>query len=228
MKWNVPNTITMCRIAASIILFALIGAYDHAASWATTLMGVAFVVFVLTALSDVLDGYLARKLGQVTAFGRIADPFVDKLLILGSLILLSGPAFTTTDETVLARFSGDLPRWLYGSSITGVQPWMVLIIFARELMVSTIRGYSESQGIAFPAIPVGKAKMLVQSFATGTVLFCIAWAEGIAWCNTVKLLIVWIAVAVTVFSGIIYVVKAKVFYREPGNTTGESGTGSDE
>ncbi len=228
MKWNIPNTITIGRIAASIVLFVMIGAYDHAATWAPALMGAAFVVFVLTALSDVLDGYLARKLGQVTAFGRIADPFVDKLLILGSLILLSGPAFTTTDETVLAGFSSDLPRWLYGSSITGVRPWMVLIIFARELMVSTIRGYSESQGIAFPAIPVGKAKMLVQSVATGTVLFCIAWTEGITWCNTVKLLAVWIALAVTVFSGIIYCAKAKVFYREPGNDTGGSGTDSDE
>jgi len=212
MKLNIPNSITICRIAASVVVFAMIGSYDYSAGWSKGLMEAAFVIFVATAFSDVLDGYLARKLKQVTHFGRIADPFVDKLLIIGSLIMLSSPAFTVQDNTVLESFSGNLPKWMYGNSISGLQPWMVVIIFARELMISAVRGYSESQGIEFPAIAAGKAKMLVQSIATGSILFCLAWGEKVVWANAVKLVFVWAAVLVTIFSGIIYMVKAKVFY----------------
>lgn len=212
MKLNIPNTITICRIMASVVLFCMLGSYDHSEEYSSTLMKIAFVTFVLTALTDILDGYLARKLNQETPFGRIADPFVDKLLIIGSLIMLSAPCFTFDNGNILEGFSGNLPAWTYRNSITSLQPWMVVIIFSRELMVSAIRGYSESQGIAFPAIPVGKAKMLIQSFTTGTIIFSLGWAENIPWCNVVKIIAVWTMLVVTIYSGIIYIMKAKVFY----------------
>ena len=98
----------------------------------------AFVLFVLVAASDWLDGYLARKYGQVTTIGRILDPFVDKVAVCGAYMML-------------LRVASGRPL---------IEAWMVVVIVAREFFVNDSRGYFESKGVSFGAEAPGKIKML--------------------------------------------------------------------
>ncbi|MBK8269615.1 MAG: CDP-alcohol phosphatidyltransferase family protein [Planctomycetes bacterium] len=91
---NVPNQITVGRFFLGIVVLVLLGMFDWARRDSQTWMiHTAFWLFIIAALSDILDGYLARRHNQITAFGRILDPFADKILVLGSFILLLGDGF---------------------------------------------------------------------------------------------------------------------------------------
>lgn len=208
MTWNIPNQITVGRIILSGIFFALLGFYNPQTDYATLLAQIGFVVFVIAAGSDFLDGYLARKWNQVTAFGRIADPFVDKILIVGAFVLLAGKDFAITSAQ-MSPFEQQLPAWVTGNSSSCVQPWMVVVILAREFIVSAIRGFSESQGKKFPAIAVGKIKMILQSFTVGAIVFCLGWQHAENWCNAIKVICVWATLLVTIYSGLIYIIKSR-------------------
>jgi len=142
------------------------------------------LTFALAGITDLLDGYFARRHSTVTTFGRVADPFVDKILICGAFIL----------------FVGD-PQ-------LGVEKWMVIVIIAREFMVSGLRNFVESKGIPFGATFLGKSKMAVQ-FATICILILFSahlatsdWADSLLWIVHGA---VWLTVVVTVFSGLFYV-----------------------
>jgi CDP-diacylglycerol--glycerol-3-phosphate 3-phosphatidyltransferase len=91
---------------------------------------------------------------------------------------------------------------------SAVQGWMVVVLIAREFIVSGIRGFSESQGLAFPATPAGKIKMFIQSVAICTVLYQLAFIPS-AWAVIVKITLVWLTMAVTVASGLAYVGRAR-------------------
>src|SRR5687768_8895115 len=132
---GLANRITVARGAMAIFLWAILHAVDLRHQPGDVLWWVAFVVFVVAAGTDSLDGYVARKRGEVSVFGRIADPFVDKLLILGSMIFLLG-----------------LPHmaWI-------VPPWTVAVVLARELLVTALRGAIEGAGGNFQAGVWGKA-----------------------------------------------------------------------
>src|SRR6185503_19719290 len=124
--FNVPNQLTTLRLLLSIVLFGFI-AFEY---YLTSL-----VLFVIAASTDWLDGYWARKYGQVTNLGRILDPFVDKIIICGTFIFLVA---------------------VPGS---GVQAWMVVVIVGRELLVTALRSYLEGEGADFSAKMSGKLKM---------------------------------------------------------------------
>jgi CDP-diacylglycerol--glycerol-3-phosphate 3-phosphatidyltransferase len=98
-------------------------------------------VFGVAAGTDFLDGYFARRFNAVSAFGRIMDPFVDKVLVLGALVLVVEPLCP-------------------GS---GVKPWMVIAILSRELFVTSLRASMEARGMPCPADRWGKWKMTAQS-----------------------------------------------------------------
>ena len=207
MDWNLPNQLTVGRIVLAGAFFVLVGLYDYGSPAAAWLLNVAFVVYIIAGITDVLDGYLARKLDLTSAFGRIADPFVDKVLVVGAFAMLAGSNFAFPDGVAVP--DARLPAWLTGGMLSGVQAWMVVAILSREFIVSAVRGYSESCGINFPAIPAGKIKMFVQSFAICTVLFQLANVSGPTWAAYVKVILIWLAVATTVFSGLAYVGKAR-------------------
>lgn len=145
---HIPNLVTMSRLVLAIGAFWFLGdlreattpeAVQTASFW-------AFWFFLVAAVSDFLDGWLARRNGWVTAFGRVADPVVDKVLVLGALIYLA-----STDA--LAR-DGDL---------LAVMPvWAVVVMLAREFLVTALRGLVESHGLAFPADRYGKLKLILQ------------------------------------------------------------------
>ena len=192
----------------------LLGLYNATSDSGPFLIGVGFVIFVLAGITDVLDGYLARRLAQQSAFGRIVDPFVDKILVVGAFVMLAAPNFIISSDSVLSDVERSLPHWLTGGMVSAVQPWMVVVVLAREFVISAIRGYSESQGIKFPATSAGKLKMLLQSLAIGTVLFCVAWTPELIWAMWVKIILVWLSVIATVVSAFFYVSRTGTLLRE--------------
>ncbi len=207
MNFHLPNQLTIGRIVLAAGFFTLVGLYDRGAASGPWLLNVAFAVYIIAGITDVLDGHLARKMNLTSAFGRIVDPFVDKVLVVGAFVMLTGSNFAYSPLADLP--DTDLPGWLTGHMQTAVQAWMVVAILAREFIVSAVRGYSESRGIKFPAIPAGKIKMAVQSVAICVVLFQMANTPDALWTVYVKVTLIWLAMVVTVLSGLAYVGKAR-------------------
>jgi CDP-diacylglycerol--glycerol-3-phosphate 3-phosphatidyltransferase len=113
---NVPNVLTSVRLVLAIVVFVLIP---------LELYIPAMVVFIVAAATDWVDGYWARKYGQVTQLGRIFDPFVDKIIICGTFIFLSSQP---------------------GS---GIPAWISVVVVGRELLVTVLRSYLEQRGADF-------------------------------------------------------------------------------
>ncbi len=197
---NLPNQITLARLILAIIFFVVLSQYSHRAPqiW---MLDVSVALFIVAAASDYIDGYLARKWKMVTPLGRVLDPLVDKVLVCGAFILFLSPGFV--DES--------------GNNVTEMRAWMVVVIVGRELLVTGLRGFNESQGRAFGASLHGKVKMWIQSFAAPTVLFLVARGSSFmsteAVTNTKKI-IVWVTVAVTALSMLQYLARSRHILEE--------------
>ncbi|MBX3372494.1 MAG: CDP-alcohol phosphatidyltransferase family protein [Phycisphaeraceae bacterium] len=160
LRGHIPNALTVLRLLLAAAFFALLGSFQFPVTGVAAGNG-AVAFFIAAALTDWLDGSLARRWNAVTVFGRIMDPFCDKVLILGAFVYLAGPGFMLPADTAAAA----------GLSMsTGVYPWMVVVILARELLVTSIRGVAESSGTGFGARTLGKAKMILQSCAVPVML----------------------------------------------------------
>src|ERR1035437_291116 len=155
-------------------------------------MQIAFMVFLVAVLTDILDGYLARKWKVESAFGRVVDPFVDKILICGAFIFFSSDDFINVAEQL---FSQDIIK---AGRITGVHPWMAVVIIAREFLVTSIRGLAESRGIDFRSDWAGKIKMFVQSIAVAAVILDLAVISKVPWIHVLRDVAIWTTVVVTV------------------------------
>ena len=156
---GLANRITITRGVLALVLWVVFHLIDVQGVREGGLWWVAFTLFVLTAGTDSLDGYVARKRGEVSVFGRIADPFVDKLLVLGSMIFLLG----------LPGMGAVLP------------PWVVAVTLARELLVTALRAAVEGQGKNFQASWWGKWKMTIQCLSIGGVIL---YGAGMDWVRT--------------------------------------------
>src|SRR4051812_43590169 len=132
MFQHVPNLLTGARLLLAIIFFAMLAIYQHDGRGDPTLLNAAFVVYLIALVTDFLDGYLARKWKVEGAFGRVVDPFVDKVLVLGSFIFFAGKNFIIPDTPL-----GDRHHFVV-RTITGVAPGIVVILLARELLVTTL------------------------------------------------------------------------------------------
>jgi CDP-diacylglycerol--glycerol-3-phosphate 3-phosphatidyltransferase len=194
MRVNIPNQITLGRLVLAIVFFVLLSFYSPGIPQDRWLLEVCFWIFLVAVLTDILDGWLARTWKQVTSFGRICDPVVDKVLVCGAFVFFASGIFydVKTEENV-----------------SGVQPWMVVLILVRELLVSAIRSFAESHGTEYAAIWVGKAKMFVQSATVCAILGVLVWyPETLAW---LRELCVWVTVVVTALSIVAYVNRARAF-----------------
>ena len=174
--FNLPNQLTAMRLALSVVLFVLIVWKLYLAS---------FVVFLVAASTDWVDGYLARRYGMVTTLGRILDPFADKIIVCGSFIFLAAIP--------------ELHQY--------VQAWMVVVIVGRELLVTALRSFLEQRGADFSAAMSGKLKMVLQCVAIGVSLFYLSYLPDAVPAAIEWLLIasVWSAVVLTVYSGVAYI-----------------------
>ncbi len=194
MKVNLPNQITLARLVLAIVFFAILGQYSQRDP-SPLLLDIGVTLFIIAAATDWLDGYYARKRNEVTALGRILDPFVDKVLVCGGFIFLAGPSFCGVD----------------GRNVTELQSWMVVVVLGRELLVTGLRGFSESKGIQFGAEYVGKAKMWIQSVTIAVLLIAVAHGSAIEGQMVLRVqqVLVWLTVAITAASLVTYLVKAK-------------------
>lgn len=199
MSWGLPNLLTTARlILAPLLAFLLFrsGLGMHVA---------AFAVFLAAAASDLWDGYLARRRGEVTDYGKLVDPLADKLLLAAALI----PFYVlTTNRPDLAG----LP--LYGH----VPLWVVLVLLGREALVTLLRTAAARIGTVVPASRAGKYKAFLQNvFVGATILWLVfrtgaaergwggsgweAWMAFHGWFVTVVLTV---ALALTVYSMLLY------------------------
>ena len=190
-SFNLPNSITVSRLLLAVILFVLI---DVGGYWLT-----AAGLFVFAASTDWADGYLARKYGQVTTLGRILDPFVDKIIVGGTFMFL------------LAKNSGEETAHTLQS---GVNAWMVVTVISREMFITSLRGFLEQQGKDFSASLSGKAKMLLQCVAVTASLLSMSPKLKWTWLIPTRDFLLWAAVGVTVWSGMVYVVRAVRLLRQ--------------
>ena len=196
---NIPNQLTMLRLLVAAAFFAVLQNYRYGQDNAPWVLPVAAVLFILAAITDALDGYLARRWEVVSKFGRIMDPFCDKILVLGAVIYLGSPRFL--DPGAVADGS-------VRTMISGVYPWMVVLVLARELLVTGIRGEVEKAGVSFGANWYGKLKMILQSVVVPVVLVIVMIdpnREGYAWLGWTRDALVYLTVIVTVLSGLPYV-----------------------
>ena len=207
MNWKLPNQLTVARIGLAGVFFVLLGLYEPDVPSGAVLLDVALAVYLVAGVTDVLDGWIARRYNWTSAFGRITDPFVDKVLVVGAFAMLTGSNFVLPADCCEYRYK--LPHWLHGDMASAVQAWMVVVVMAREFIISAVRGYSESQGIKFPATPAGKIKMFLQSLAICFILIQVANLPGQLWAIWTKIVLVWLAVLVTVLSGFTYVASAR-------------------
>jgi len=173
----------MMRIATIPLLAVFLMSPSRSAGfWAAALFAVA-------SITDWLDGYLARRMGIVTIFGKFLDPIADKLIVMAALIMI-------------------LP-------FNRVPAWMVLVILGREIIITGLRGIASSEGIVIQASDLGKYKTIFQIVAIiGLVLhYNYNWFFGISHTlltvnmHNVGMFFLWIATVLTVWSGVDYLAR---------------------
>ncbi|MBW2039624.1 MAG: CDP-diacylglycerol--glycerol-3-phosphate 3-phosphatidyltransferase [Deltaproteobacteria bacterium] len=168
--WNLSNTLTLFRIGAIplVVLFLLFP--GKGASFTAAL------IFLLAAISDGLDGYMARRRNTVTNLGKLLDPLADKLLVCTALIMLI--------------------------SLERVCAWIVAVIIGREMAVTTLRGVAGAEGVIISASRLGKMKNLSQLSATNLLILHYPYFSlDVHWLGT---LLLWLALVLTIWSGLDY------------------------
>jgi CDP-diacylglycerol--glycerol-3-phosphate 3-phosphatidyltransferase len=178
--FNLPNGLTLARLGLAVVLFGCIAA----AWWLTGL-----VVFIVAAITDWLDGYLARKHGSASAFGRNFDPLVDKVLICGAFIFLL-----------------PVPK-------AELTPWMVTVVVARELIITGLRSFFESQAASFGADWLGKLKMGLQCAALIAILLVLTCTDASRFLMTVQIGLIYAMLVATALSGLQYLWRALILLR---------------
>jgi CDP-diacylglycerol--glycerol-3-phosphate 3-phosphatidyltransferase len=151
---TLPNIITIARIAACpVIFFLAISAGMGGRLW-------AFVLFVVAGLSDVWDGYLARRYNLITDTGKLLDPIADKLLLVATFVPFYIVSHSGREVDLMPFFF-----WFVEMPL-----WVLVVIFGRELFMTLFRGYAARRGVVIPAGKSGKRKALFQALFVGGLL----------------------------------------------------------
>jgi CDP-diacylglycerol--glycerol-3-phosphate 3-phosphatidyltransferase len=208
---TLPNVITVGRILMAPAVFFLI----LAPSFVNLL--VAFGLFLVAAVSDLWDGYLARKYGWISDFGKLADPIADKLLLVATFV----PFYILSHR---AGSFGALPVW------RTLPLWVVLVVLGREVLITVLRSWAAHRGRVLAAGPAGKYKAVVQNVFIGSTILWYAlrsralehhWS-GLVWDGwqalhgTVLATSLAVAVILTVYSMFVYLRSWRVLVRGPG------------
>jgi CDP-diacylglycerol--glycerol-3-phosphate 3-phosphatidyltransferase len=179
---NLPNSITMSRIVMIPLLLWILTAHFpwlhvHGSQEIT-----ASVLFVLASITDGLDGYLARKRGQVTTVGVLLDPIADKIMVAGALI-------------ALVAYNPDV-----------VKVWIVVVIIGREFLISGLRSIASSEGFTIQASDLGKLKTVIQIICVVSAILAHGWYQ---WQFGVLIVPVkWIAIAAIYFTVLVSSISA--------------------
>jgi CDP-diacylglycerol--glycerol-3-phosphate 3-phosphatidyltransferase len=167
-KLSVPNTLSILRVALIPVIIIFLALSDEIYHL------LAGICFLLAAITDMLDGLIARRYNSVTALGKLLDPLADKLLVSMVLIMLCS----------MGRAPG----------------WMVAIIVGREILVTGLRGVSLERGRLMPALWSGKIKAIVQ-YASITCLCISREIFGVPF-GSLGHILLWIALFITIYSGL--------------------------
>jgi cardiolipin synthase len=176
----IPNLLTYGRIIAVPIVVGCM-------YWQSILQGglwlrwVALAIFVAAGITDILDGYFARSLGQQSSFGRMLDPIADKLLVASCLLMLAA------DET-----------------IRGWSLWAAIVILCREILVSGLREYLAELRVSVPVTRLAKWKTTAQLVAIGFLLAGQAGDEIVPVVTVTGLTLLWVSAIVTLYTGYDY------------------------
>jgi CDP-diacylglycerol--glycerol-3-phosphate 3-phosphatidyltransferase len=181
---NLPNSITLSRIFSIPLLIWLLST-SRLNDFPGEQELLASALFIAAAITDGIDGYLARKRGQITTMGMLLDPLADKLLIAGAFI-------------TLVQFNPSL-----------VPAWVAVVIIAREFLVSGLRSIAASEGFTIEASNLGKFKMVVQIVSVVAVILDHQWRQWpvgpyffpVHW---VAFAAIWVMVALSMYSAIDY------------------------
>jgi CDP-diacylglycerol--glycerol-3-phosphate 3-phosphatidyltransferase len=205
---QIPNLLTGMRLVLSVVFFGMLSWYQYEGRGDPRYLNIAFIIYLVALVTDFLDGYIARKYDLESPFGRVVDPFVDKVLVLGSFTFFAGKNFIIPEGVLVVK------------TITGVAPYMVVIMLARELLVTSLRGSAESSGQNFGAQFSGKVKMVFQSV---TILIILTYVNYLGWLRDHRSLLywatifrdvcIWLTVGITVLSGLLYVQRAIGMFR---------------
>ncbi len=153
------------------------------------------VVFIIASITDWLDGYIARRQGLTSTLGRNLDPLVDKVLVCGAYIFLLP--------------DGVKDGWL--------QPWMVVIVVARELVITGLRSFMENLGASFGADWLGKVKLVLQVAALIAIFVALTAKvdapEQLGWIEPTRNVLVYAMLAATLLSGLQYLWRAFALLR---------------
>ncbi|MBN1852063.1 MAG: CDP-diacylglycerol--glycerol-3-phosphate 3-phosphatidyltransferase [Pirellulales bacterium] len=190
---NVPNQLSIARLILALVLFVFLS-FDFFLT--------SMVIFILAATTDYVDGFWARRYGQVTRLGRILDPFADKTVVCGAFIFLAA-----------------VPE-------SPVAAWMAVIVVVRELLVTALRSFLEEAGGDFSAKWSGKWKMAAQCLAIALCLWWLGHAAAAgagptstrsSWLFYLVHGSIWIAIGLTFYSGIMYILAAQRMFRRIQN-----------
>jgi CDP-diacylglycerol--glycerol-3-phosphate 3-phosphatidyltransferase len=186
---NLPNRLTLGRLVLTVFFVGFLTSSTH---WGDV---VALLIFIFASLTDWLDGYLARRLNQITNFGKLMDPLADKVLVASALICL-------------------IP-------LEALPAWVVIIIITREFLITGLRQLAAGQGMILPADPLGKHKTAWQLI---TILFFLSllaagdffgdeshWLQFL-WVKVGPFLI-GITVSLTIYSGLAYLWKNRTLLK---------------
>jgi len=176
--FNLPNSITLLRLAVIPVLFLLL------LSPGRVLSMVIAILFIIASITDLIDGYVARKYNIVTTMGKFLDPVADKLVVTTAMIMM-------------------IP-------IDRIPAWIVAIIIMRDLLVDGLRSIASADGLVIDASRLGKQKTLCQIIAVSALLIHYDTVFGID-AHAVGIAVLYLALALTVWSGADYFLK---FYEQ--------------
>lgn len=174
---NLPNAVTVGRIfLVPLLVVVLLTKFEGRLIFGVRKELVGAAIFGIAALSDVLDGYLARRRKQVTTFGQLMDPLADKLLITAALVSL---------------VQMDL-----------VPAWMVAVLVGREFAVTVLRSIAHGKGMVIPASAMGKVKMGAEVVAILALI--LGQVEDLRLLHVIGIIALWVAIVTAIISGIDY------------------------
>lgn len=176
---NLPNKITSVRIALVPVIMVLILQFSSQKG-----IIAAFILFIISSLTDFLDGYISRKYNMVTTLGKFLDPLADKLLVISVLVC-----------------------FVY---LQIINPYVAVIIIFRELIITSFRIIAMGAGIVLAADKLAKVKTTVQLIACLVVILSIYWKE----LTLYGVILMYIAAAITVISGINYIYNNRECFKD--------------
>jgi CDP-diacylglycerol--glycerol-3-phosphate 3-phosphatidyltransferase len=190
---NLPNRLTIGRLILTVFFVLFLSTSTHWGDFT------ALLLFVLATFTDWLDGHLARRLNQITNFGKLMDPLADKVLVASALVCL----IPNNDHPV------------------GIPAWAVIVIITREFLITGLRQLAAGQGIILPADPLGKHKTAWQLI---TILFFLVllaagdfFGDDSHWLKFlgVKLgpVLIGITIILTIYSGLAYLWKNRTLLK---------------